>query len=721
MSAPRLKRLFRRWAAVSGKTGSLRVRMLLLVLLAILPMLLLILTTNLEERRAAEQRVQDGTIRLLRLTISQHERLIEGSRQLLIALAQIPVVHDRSEAACSTLFGNFLKQYPFYANLAAADLEGNVYCSGLRLAEPVNVADRGYFQRALQYKGLAIGDYQISRTSRKASVNFGYPILDETGSPKGVVFAALDLRWLDQLAVEARLPPDAVLILLDRHGTVLFEHPDWRRWMGVAAKGNALVETILSHQEEGTVELPNLEGVTSLFAFAPLRSTRGVVITTQGYLAVGIPTSVAFAQVNRAFAYRLLFFSAVALLALATAWWFGAVFILRPARALLAATERLEKGDLQARAGLLPGHGELSQLACSFDRMAERLQEHQAQLRHALTETTELKDLLDNVFASIVSGVITTDLQGKIMLCNLAALHILGYRDAEELVGRNIVELQPPLGTTLLSHVLSTARTDKAVVGLELAPTVTGRGTVYLRFNLSTLKGLQQPQGIAIVLDDVTEKRLMEAQQQLLKCMVSPAILAQIDTEHLQPAGKRTEITTLFADIHGFTSISEQLNPDDLFGLLNRYLGVMTDAVLAQEGTIDKFLGDAVMAWFNAPFPQPDHVMRALRAALGIRVAIQALYQQISPLFHLSVGIGLHVGEAVLGLVGGEQRMEYTAIGDDVNIAKRIQEHAGIDQILISAAVYARVQNQVIVRPVTVIQVKGRQKPLEVYELLGLK
>ncbi len=75
----------------------------------------------------------------------------------------------------------------------------------------------------------------------------------------------------------------------------------------------------------------------------------------------------------------------------------------------------------------------------------------------------------------------------------------------------------------------------------------------------------------------------------------------------------------------------------------------------------------------------------------------------------------------MLGLVGGEHRMEYTAIGDDVNIAKRIQEHAGIDQILISAAVYARVQDEVMVRPVTVIQVKGRQKPLEVYELLGLK
>lgn len=721
MSATRFKQLFRASAAVSEKAGSLRVRLLLLVLLAVLPTLLLILATNLEERRTAVQRVREDTVRVLHLTTSQHERFIEGARQLLVALAQLPVVRDRNESACSSLFGDFLKQYPFYANLGAANLEGNVFCSGLRLAQPLNLAEHAFFQRTLQNRGLAIGDYQIGNVTGKASLDFGYPIPDETGYPKGVVFAALDLSWLVQLASEARLPPDATFIVLDRNGTVLFHYPNWQRWIGVAEAGNPLVETILARQEEGAVELPSLEGVMSLFVFAPLRNTRGVVVTNEAFLAIGIPTSVAFAEVNRAFAYRLLFFSAIAILALATAWWFGAVFILHPARALLAATERLQAGDLEARTGLSPGHGELSQLAGAFDRMAGRMQEHENQLRGSLAETTAVKNLLDNVFSSIVSGVITTDLQGKITLCNLAALHILGYRDAAELVGRNIVELQPPLGMALLPHVLSTARADKPVIGLELNPTVAQRGSIHLRFNLSILRGSEQTQGIAIVLDDVTEKRRMEAQRQLLQYMVSSAILAQIDAEHLQLGGKRTEITILFADIHGFTSIGEQLNPDDLVGLLNRYLGAMADAVLAQEGTIDKFLGDAVMAWFNAPLPQPDHVLRAVHAALGIRAAIRALCLEISPLFRLSLGIGLHVGEAVLGLVGSKHRMEYTAIGDDVNIAKRIQEHAGIDQILISAAVYARVQDQVIVRPATVIQVKGRQKPLEVYELLGLK
>lgn len=394
--------------------------------------------------------------------------------------------------------------------------------------------------------------------------------------------------------------------------------------------------------------------------------------------------------------------------------------ILFPLGLLREGVERLQAGDLRARTGLPPGHGELSQLGNAFDHMAERLQEREAQLRHSLAEVTGLKNLLDNVFSSIVSGVITADLQGRITLCNLAALHILGYRHANELVGQSAAGLPPPLDTTLPPHLHSVCQTNKPVIGLEMSPTLPQRGHVQLRFNLSALKGADEIEGVAIVLDDVTEMRRMEAQRRLIEHMVSPAILTQIDPNRLQLGGKRMEITTLFADIHGFTGISERLTPEDLVELLNRYLGTMAHAVLAQEGTIDKFLGDAVMAWFNAPLPQPDHALRGVRAALGIRKAIQALHQGLSSPFRLPIGIGLHVGEAVLGLIGSEERMEYTAIGDDVNIAKRIQEHTGLNQILISAAVYARVKEHVSVGPRTVIQVKGKQQPLEVYEVLEL-
>jgi adenylate cyclase len=132
-------------------------------------------------------------------------------------------------------------------------------------------------------------------------------------------------------------------------------------------------------------------------------------------------------------------------------------------------------------------------------------------------------------------------------------------------------------------------------------------------------------------------------------------------------------------------------------------------------------LGDAVMAWFNAPLPQPDHTLRAVKAALRLRAAIQDLHAKLPQEARLSFGVGIHYGEVVLGLIGTEKRVEYTAIGDSVNTTKRIQENAAKDQILISHEAYEKVKNQVQVQPCGPIQVKGRSEPVQVYEVIGLK
>ena len=158
---------------------------------------------------------------------------------------------------------------------------------------------------------------------------------------------------------------------------------------------------------------------------------------------------------------------------------------------------------------------------------------------------------------------------------------------------------------------------------LEISHVDPARGNLDWRLNLAPLKDAsQKTQGIAIVLDDLTERKKLEAQRRLLQRMVSPAVLDQIDPGSLQMGGKKVDITVLFADIRGFTSYSEKHTPEDLVAVLNRYLAAGADAVLEQEGTVDKFLGDAIMAWYNAPLPQPDHTLRAVKSALAIREAV---------------------------------------------------------------------------------------------------
>jgi class 3 adenylate cyclase len=222
-------------------------------------------------------------------------------------------------------------------------------------------------------------------------------------------------------------------------------------------------------------------------------------------------------------------------------------------------------------------------------------------------------------------------------------------------------------------------------------------------------------------MEDLTEKKQLEASRRLFEKMVSPGVIDQLDPDSLQLGGRRSEITILFADIRNFTSFSEGVSPEKLVSVLNRYLAAAADAILKEEGTIDKFLGDAVMAWFNAPVLQPDHTMRAIRAALAIRSAQEKLHQELPISAHLSFGVGINVGDAVLGLVGTQKRLDYTAIGDSVNTTKRIQENSAAGQILIGEETYKRVADKVVAVAVESILAKGKRDPIQVYEVVSLR
>jgi adenylate cyclase len=342
-------------------------------------------------------------------------------------------------------------------------------------------------------------------------------------------------------------------------------------------------------------------------------------------------------------------------------------------------------------------------------------------VRQTLAEVTELKNLMDNVFASIASGVITADLEENILMCNRAAERILG-NGGQDIIGHHIQESLNPIANEIHGHIQEVLASNQLLIGQEARINLPSRGNVDLIFNISPLKDFNETsQGVAIVMDDLTEKKKLEAQRRMFERMVSPRVINQLDPDGLKLGGVRKEITSLFADVRGFTSFSEKMDPRDLVSVLNRYLSVVADAVLKEEGTIDKFMGDAVMAWFNAPIPQPDHMQRAVKAAVGMRDAVVELRKQLPPELHLAFGVGIHYGEAVLGLVGTESRLDYTAIGDSVNTAKRIQENSAKDQILISGPGYELAKDWIQVKQVAPINAKGKSEPVPVYEVLGMK
>jgi PAS domain S-box-containing protein len=350
-----------------------------------------------------------------------------------------------------------------------------------------------------------------------------------------------------------------------------------------------------------------------------------------------------------------------------------------------------------------------------------------ANLRRNYQQTAEMKNLMDDIFASIASGVITTDVQDKVMHFNLAAQRILGI-PAESILGQPYRAALPELGAHLEALIARVKAEDRPTMGHELNADVPGRGRLNLRLSLSPLKDAREATiGVTIVLDDLTEQRTVEADRERIRQtfgrVVAPRVRDKLLSEPylLNLAGARQEITVLFADVRGFTSISEKLGPDEVFGLLNEYLQLAAQAVLDHEGTIDKFLGDAVMAFFNAPDPQPDHTLRAVRAALDMQAALAAHRRQFEARPVLHMGVGITVGEAVVGNVGTSELFNYTAIGDAVNLAKRLQENASRGQILLNGSAYARVKDFVECRALPPILVKGRETVEQVYEVVGIR
>jgi adenylate cyclase len=193
----------------------------------------------------------------------------------------------------------------------------------------------------------------------------------------------------------------------------------------------------------------------------------------------------------------------------------------------------------------------------------------------------------------------------------------------------------------------------------------------------------------------------------------------------LKLGGERRDVSSFFSDVAGFTTISEGLSPEDLVHLLNRYLSAMTDILLDSGGTLDKYEGDAIIAFWNAPLDQPDHALRAVRSALKCQEKLAELRPEFEREFGhgLRMRIGLNTGPAVVGNMGSANRFDYTAMGDTINLAARLEGAGKIYSvpILIGETTFAAVEDIIAARRVDLIRVVGKTKPVHVYEPLGEK
>ncbi len=227
----------------------------------------------------------------------------------------------------------------------------------------------------------------------------------------------------------------------------------------------------------------------------------------------------------------------------------------------------------------------------------------------------------------------------------------------------------------------------------------------------------------------VTLERRISADRQrkqlkaALSQYVSPSVVESIlrDPAKLKLGGERRRMSVLFSDIRGFTTISEGITPEKLVQILNVYLNRMTNIVFAKNGVLDKYIGDAVMAFWNAPFDQPEHAKLAVATALDMRDALKEMNRaKTFGDIELAIGIGVNTGDMVVGNIGGEARFDYTVIGDNVNLGSRLE---GLTkeyhvQTLVTESTKNDLGGEILTRKLDKVAVKGKKEPVVIYEVM---
>jgi signal transduction histidine kinase len=350
--------------------SGLRARLFQLVIVALLPALGLIIYHAGEQRRKAVSDAENEALRAARLVAANQRRLIDSSGHLLVALSELPEVRNGDARACGALFARLLEKYRLYANLGVANFAGDVVCSGLPTPSAVNIADRSYFQEAVQRKALAIGNYQVGRVTQKASFNLGYPVFDRDQQLMAVVFLSVDLAWANQSAKIAGLPPGSDVTLSDRNATILSQYPESEGFVGKSFRDAEIFKIALA-RGEGVAEATGADGKQRLYGFSTVGSTSG---QGQLFLHVGIPKEIALADADWFLKRNLAAFLAVGIMALLAVWYLGDALLVREFKLLATTTARIGAGDFSARTGRGRRKNEIDRFAASLDTMATLLE-----------------------------------------------------------------------------------------------------------------------------------------------------------------------------------------------------------------------------------------------------------------------------------------------------------------------------------------------------------
>lgn len=355
-----------------------------------------------------------------------------------------------------------------------------------------------------------------------------------------------------------------------------------------------------------------------------------------------------------------------------------------------------------------------------------------------LFETVRQQEQLQrDILRSLTNGVISTDKNGIIITANESAKELLGLDEKDSLAGTSILDLikvekkDAKDFTDCLNRALNPIAKEDREQEYEDMTLQPARGVEQHIINLSinTMVDANDSitvSGALVVMDDISDEKRLKAT--MSRYMSEDLAEQLIKSGYDELGGKRVPASILFSDIRSYTSITETLTAEEVVKMLNRYFEPMVDAVFRHKGTLDKYIGDAIMAVFGSPLPLDNHEWMAVQTAIEMRYRLAEFNiawvaedpQKYKP---IRIGIGINSDEVISGNIGSSKRMEFTAIGDGVNLGSRLEgasKQYGTD-IVISENTYRPCADKIWARELDYIKVKGKDQPVKVYELVGLR
>jgi len=477
-----------------ARNGTLLSHLFALVAVSLLPVIAIQGYNEFDLRRARQEEVQDEALGLAKLAAAGQQQIVQGIRQALIALSELPAIKAKDTQGCNAYLSKIKQRYPGFISFIVVDMNGSSFCDASSDHKPSTAAGRPYFASTLKTGAFTVGEFAIGRLTGRNVLHFALPFYDDDARMGGVVIAALSLDWLADSIARQDVPPGAALAITDRNGTVLARYPDNGRFIGRKMPNDKYWRV----DHPGTTATLDLDGVERIVGFSALQADSGGLL-----VSFGLNKAQAFTKIQRR-TQRGIFLITLSTLIVLVLMWLGARrFIQRPLGQLVDAANQWRLGEFARRVDIR-GKSEIARVAGAFNSMADALEHRERELSEAKERAEEAAARITMIFESTTDSVLIVDRDWCISYFNGPARSL--FAEGRDLIGMNLSEAFPDAADAEILGQFQKVMSDQRPAFVEA---LCARRNAWLAIN-----AFPSSQGLAVFFRDITEhKHAVEARR----------------------------------------------------------------------------------------------------------------------------------------------------------------------------------------------------------------